>query len=89
MALALTSAPSGNALAQQQQTQGSSGVEGVKDMLAAQVRLQGVSCERPLGARKDARRSRPDHEVWVLRCSNATYRVGRAPDMAASIERLK
>src|SRR4051812_25726008 len=59
-----------------------------QDMLSAQVRLQGFTCERALGATRDKRRSRPDHAVWVLRCSNATYRVSRAPDMAAKVEAL-
>jgi len=57
--------------------------------LAAQIRLQGFACDKALGARQDMKRSRPDHEVWVLKCSNATYRVGRAPDMAANVTRLR
>ena len=64
-------------------------VESVQVMLAAQIRSQGFACDRPLGAKKDARRSRPDHEVWVLRCGNATYRVSRAPDVAAKVETLR
>jgi hypothetical protein len=27
--------------------------------------------------------------VWVLKCSNATYRVSRFPDMAAKVEPLR
>jgi hypothetical protein len=60
-----------------------------KDILAAQIRTQGVACAKPLSAVRDAKRSKPDHEVWVLKCSNATYRVSRAPDMAAKIEQLQ
>jgi hypothetical protein len=60
-----------------------------KDMLAAQIRTQGVACAKPLSAMRDAKRSKPDHEVWVLKCSNATYRISRAPDMAAKIEQLQ
>ena len=60
-----------------------------KDDLAAQIRIQGFACDQPLRATRDAKRSRPDHAVWVLKCSNATYRVGRAPDMAANVQRLK
>ena len=56
-----------------------------RDMLAAQIRTQGFVCDRALGARKDAKRSKPDHAVWVLRCSNAAYRVSRYPDMAAKV----
>jgi hypothetical protein len=60
-----------------------------KDMLAAQVRIQGVACDDPLRAVRDAKRSKPDHEVWVLTCKNATYRVSRYPDMAATIQKLR
>ena len=60
-----------------------------RDVLAAQIRIQGVACDKPLSAVRDAKRSRPDYAVWVLKCSNAIYRVGRAPDMAAKIEQLR
>jgi hypothetical protein len=63
--------------------------ETLRGMLAAQIRTQGVSCDKPLSAVKDARRSRPDHDVWVLKCSNATYRISRFPDMAAKVQRLR
>jgi hypothetical protein len=63
--------------------------ETTKEMLAAQVRTQGVTCDDPRRATRDARRSRPDYEVWVLTCKNATYRVSRYPDMAAKIKRLR
>lgn len=60
-----------------------------KDELSAQIRLQGFACEKALGATRDKKRSRPDYAVWVLKCSNATYRVSRAPDMAAKVELLR
>jgi hypothetical protein len=60
-----------------------------QDMLAAQIRMQGVACDKPLSAVRDAKRSKPDHEVWVLKCNNATYRISRIPDMAAKVERLQ
>lgn len=63
--------------------------ETTREMLAAQIRMQGFSCDKPLGAVRDAKRSRPDHGVWVLKCSNATYRISRAPDMAAKVEPLQ
>lgn len=63
--------------------------ETVQGMLAAQIRLQGFACDKPLAAARDAKRSRPDHAVWVLTCSNANYRVSRAPDMAAKVEPLR
>ena len=63
--------------------------ESPKDVLAAQIRIQGVVCDKPKRAVRDAKRSRPDHDVWVLTCANATYRVSRYPDLAAKIERLQ
>jgi hypothetical protein len=60
-----------------------------QDMLAAQVRTQGIACGKALAARRDAKQSRPDHEVWILKCDNATYRVSRYPDMGAKVERLR
>ena len=53
--------------------------------LAAQVRIQGFACDKAQGAVRDKKRSRPDYAVWVLKCSNAVYRVSRAPDLAAKI----
>ena len=63
--------------------------ESPKDMLAAQIRSQGVACDNPQRAVRDAKRSKPDHDVWVLTCENAIYRVSRYPDLAAKIERLR
>jgi hypothetical protein len=63
--------------------------ETVREMLAAQIRMQGVACDKPLRAVRDKKRSKPDHAVWVLKCSNATYRISRFPDMAAKVERLR
>ena len=63
--------------------------ESPQDVLAAQIRIQGVVCDNPKQAVRDAKRSRPDHEVWVLTCENAIYRVSRYPDLAAKVERLQ
>jgi len=35
-------------------------------MLAVQIRMQGFSCDKPLGGVRDTKRSRPDRGVWVL-----------------------
>jgi hypothetical protein len=59
------------------------------EMLAAQVRTQGIACGKALGARQNVKQSRPDHEVWILKCDNATYRVSRYPDMGAKVEKLR
>ena len=60
-----------------------------QDDLAAQVRIQGFTCDKTKGAIRDKRRSKPDYAVWTLICSNAVYRVSRAPDMAAKIQVLR
>jgi hypothetical protein len=60
-----------------------------KAILAAQIRTQGFACERPERAVRDVKRSRPDHDVWILTCENATYRISRYPDLAAKIERIR
>ncbi len=60
-----------------------------QDDLAAQVRIQGFTCDKALGATRDKKRSKPDYAVWVLKCSNAVYRVSRAPDLAAKIQVLR
>ena len=60
-----------------------------KDDIAAQIRIQGFACDQALRAVQDKRRSKPDHEVWILKCSNATYRFSRYPDMAAKVEVLQ
>lgn len=70
-------------------TSAQTAAEAPPEMLAAQVRMQGIPCDKSLAATQDKKRSKPDHAVWVLKCSNATYRVSRAPDMAARVERLK
>ena len=62
--------------------------ETLQSMLAVQIRMQGFTCDKPLGALRDTKRSRPDRGVWVLKCSNATYRISRSPDMAAKVEPL-
>jgi len=63
--------------------------ESPKDVLAAQIRDQGFVCDSPVRAVRDARRSKPDYEVWILTCQNATYRVSRYPDLAAKVVRVR
>jgi hypothetical protein len=78
----------GSSVRAQQATATLVAAETPQSMLAAQIRLQGFTCDKPLGAVRDKKRSRPDRAVWVLRCGNATYRIARAPDMAAKVEPL-
>ncbi|SFV27298.1 hypothetical protein [Hyphomicrobium facile] len=56
--------------------------------LAAQVRTQGFTCDKPQGAEKNDSASRPNEEVWILTCENGSYRMTVVPDMAAKIEKL-
>jgi outer membrane lipoprotein-sorting protein len=69
--------------------QGASAQETAKGLLAAQARAQGYRCEKPISAKKDAKRSRPDAAFWVLRCERNSYTMRLTPDMAAHIQRLK
>ena len=57
--------------------------------IAAQVRTQGYPCEGSASALKIVKQSWPDEPVWILTCTNATYRVRLIPDMAARIERVQ
>jgi hypothetical protein len=64
-------------------------VESPKDDIAAQIRAQGYACDQPQSATRDAQASKPDEEVWLLRCEGASYRVRLIPDMAAQVERIR
>jgi hypothetical protein len=57
--------------------------------IAAQVRTQGHRCEGDPSALKLTKQSWPDEPLWILTCTNATYRVRLVPDMAAQIERVQ
>jgi hypothetical protein len=61
----------------------------IASVLAAQIRSQGFACDEPQKATRDAKLSKSDYDVWVLTCKNATYRIGRYPDLAAKVEKLK
>lgn len=63
--------------------------EAPKDTIAAQIRMQGFACDKPQSAVRDAKRSKPDEAVWVLKCSNAAYRIRLIPDMAAKVQALQ
>jgi hypothetical protein len=67
----------------------SAAAETPMNMLAAQIRSQGFACERPERASRDVKQSGPDHDVWILTCENATYRISRYPDLAAKVERIR
>ena len=58
------------------------------DTLAAELRRQGHRCESPVKAERDAERSRPDGDAWVVTCTNATYRMRLVPHQAAHVEQI-
>jgi hypothetical protein len=72
----------------EQIVRGAHAEEAAADSLAAQLRRQGYRCENPVNAERDAERSKPDELVWVVRCTNATYRMRLSPHMAAQVEQL-
>jgi hypothetical protein len=66
---------------------GPSGAD-TQNILAAQLRDQGYSCDQPQSAERDVQASTPDEAVWVVQCENDKYRMRLDPDMAAKVERL-
>lgn len=64
-------------------------LENSLEILAVRVREQGHACDRPLKAEQDLSASRPMSKVWLLQCSNASYRIALHPDMGAQIEVIK
>jgi len=59
-----------------------------KEVIAAQIRDQGFSCDEPLSTKRDSKYSKPGEDAWILKCENATYRVRLISDMAADVERI-
>lgn len=62
--------------------------ETTAEVLAVTVRSQGLACNKAQQATRDTKLSKRDYDVWVLKCDNATYRLGRYPDLPAKIEKL-
>jgi hypothetical protein len=62
------------------------GQEAASEVIAAQIRTQGYQCDDPQRPTHDRELSKPNQQVWVLRCSNATDRVKLIPRMAAQVE---
>ena len=48
-----------------------------------------VIVDKPISAKRDAKRAQPDAAFWVLRCERNSYTMRLSPDMAARIQRLK
>jgi hypothetical protein len=62
--------------------------EQAKSILADQIRDQGNACVRAEDAHRDEALSKPDEPVWILKCSNAVYRIRMRGGMAAEVEVL-
>jgi hypothetical protein len=56
--------------------------------IAAQIRRQGYTCDKPESATRDREHSKPNAAVWILKCENRSYRVRLTPDMGAAVEAI-
>ena len=59
-----------------------------KEIVAAQIRRQGFSCDKPLSAEREPQRVASHATVWMLRCENASYRVRLTTRLPARVERI-
>lgn len=57
-----------------------------EDVVAIQLRAQGIPCTMPSRAKKDKLDSRPDEMVWIISCKEATYRVTLVPHVGAKVD---
>jgi hypothetical protein len=57
-----------------------------KDIVAIQLRAQGIPCTNPERAIKDRQDSRPDEAAWVITCEEATYRVMLIPHIGSRVQ---
>jgi hypothetical protein len=62
--------------------------EKAAEIIAAQMRRQGVVCTAPRSAVRDPDNSAPLETVWTLRCDEASYRVTLIPHRGARITLL-
>jgi hypothetical protein len=81
-ALALNAAESAVSAKAQAQDDAAAGI------IAAQIRRQGFTCDKPKKAENKGLAAGSDLRVWVLDCGNASYRVQLVPNMAAKVEKL-
>jgi hypothetical protein len=59
--------------------------EKAAEIIAAQLRRQGVACTAPRSAVRDPDNSAPHEAVWTLRCDEASYRVTLLSHLGARI----
>lgn len=62
--------------------------EKAAEIVAAQLRRQGVACSNPKDALPDLGTSVAHEKVWILRCDEASYRVTLSPRTRARITPL-
>ena len=55
------------------------------EVIAAQLRRQGVACTTPRSAVRDTQNSTPHEAVWQLQCDEASYLVTLVPHLGAHI----
>jgi hypothetical protein len=55
------------------------------EVIAAQLRRQGVACTTPRSAARDTDNSTPHETVWKLHCDEASYLVTLVPHLGAHI----
>jgi hypothetical protein len=53
------------------------------------VRDEGLPCQEPASAERDAAASKPDEEVWILECKDARYEVRFKGDTKPEVKRLQ
>ena len=63
-------------------------MENPAEIIAAQIRRQGYTCDKAKSAEQDRTASKPNAEVWILDCGSERYRVELVPDLAAKVERI-
>jgi len=54
------------------------------EIIAAQLRRQGVACTTPRSAARDTENSAPHEIVWKLQCDEATYLITLVPHVGAA-----
>lgn len=59
------------------------------EIVAAQVRKQGFSCQNPNAVESIESDSTPHQRVYVLKCEGMVYRVHLVPDRAAKVHEIK
>jgi hypothetical protein len=65
---------------------GAAGRVEAKDIVAIQLRAQGIPCTNPERAIRDGPDSRPDEAAWVITCEEATYRVQLIPHIGSRVQ---